>query len=64
MRSRTSTGLLTLGIGLCVTAMAGEARADPDTPGERYTVFRVGADAGHARITRTGRGTLGVRPMG
>nr|MBK7067378.1 hypothetical protein [Deltaproteobacteria bacterium] len=50
MRLRTSTGLLALGIGLCATAMAGEARADPDTPGERYTVFRVGADAGIARI--------------
>ena len=35
--------------GLWVTALAGEARADPP-PGERYTVFRVGADLGIARI--------------
>ena len=35
-------------MGLCVTTAAAGAHADPPT--ERYTVFRVGADVGIARI--------------
>ena len=34
-------------MGLCATALAGAAHADPP---ERYTVFRVGADMGISRI--------------
>ncbi|MDB4928471.1 MAG: hypothetical protein JWM10_955 [Myxococcaceae bacterium] len=50
MGRRASELLWAVGTGLCGLLAAGEARADPEVPGERITVFRVGADLGISRI--------------
>ena len=50
MRGATGSRRWAAVIGLGVTALAGEAAATPDTPSERYTVFRIGADVGISRI--------------
>jgi hypothetical protein len=50
MRRRTSKSLWAATVGLCAATLPGVAQADPDPPGERYTVFRIGADVGVSRI--------------